>query len=157
TGWSEWNDRYRDGIRRYWRGDAGLRPELARRLSASADQFDHGGRGARAGVNFVTAHDGFTLADLASYAGKHNEANGEGNRDGTEDNHSDNLGVEGPTDDPAITARRLRRRRNLLATLLFSQGTPMLLGGDELGHSQQGNNNAYCQDGPLTWLDWAAG
>jgi glycogen operon protein len=155
-GWSEWNDHYRDGIRRVWRGDAGSRPELARRLSASADLFDHDGRGARASVNFVTAHDGFTLADLVSYAQKHNEANGEGNRDGTGDNHSDNLGTEGPTDDPAILARRLRRRRNLLATLLFSQGVPMLLGGDELGHSQQGNNNAYCQDGPLTWLDWAA-
>ena len=156
TGWSEWNDRYRDGVRRYWRGDAGLRPELARRLSASADLFDHDGRGARASVNFVTAHDGFTLADLVSYAEKHNEANGEGNRDGTGDNHSDNCGAEGPTNDPAIRARRVRRRRNLLATLLFSQGVPMLLGGDELGHSQQGNNNAYCQDGPLTWLDWAA-
>ncbi|MGO1078196.1 glycogen debranching protein GlgX [Inquilinus sp. CA228] len=156
AGWSEWNDHYRDGIRRSWRGDPGSRPELARRLSASADLFDHDGRGARASVNFVTAHDGFTLADLVSYAQKHNEANGEGNRDGTGDNHSDNLGVEGPTDDPAILARRVRRRRNLLATLLFSQGVPMLLGGDELGHSQQGNNNAYCQDGPLTWLDWAA-
>ncbi|WP_343713333.1 glycogen debranching protein GlgX [Inquilinus sp.] len=156
TGWSEWNDRYRDGIRRAWRGDPGSRPELAQRLSASADLFDHDGRGARATVNFVTAHDGFTLADLVSYAQKHNEANGEGNRDGTGDNHSDNLGTEGPTGDPAILARRLRRRRNLVATLLFSQGVPMLLGGDELGHSQQGNNNAYCQDGPLTWLDWSA-
>ena len=153
-GWSEWNDRYRDGIRRYWRGDPGLRPELAQRLSASADLFDHDGRGARAGINFVTAHDGFTLADVASYAAKHNEANGEGNRDGTHDNHSDNLGAEGPTDDAAIRARRLRRRRNLAATLLFSQGTPMLLAGDELGHSQGGNNNAYCQDGPVTWADW---
>ncbi|WP_225767040.1 glycogen debranching protein GlgX [Inquilinus sp. Marseille-Q2685] len=156
AGWSGWNDRYRGGVRRTWRRDPGQRPELARRLSASADLFDHGGRGARASVNFVTAHDGFTLADLASYARKHNEANGEGNRDGTGDNHSDNLGAEGPTDDPAILARRLRRRRNLLATLLFSQGVPMLLGGDELGHSQQGNNNAYCQDGTLTWLDWDA-
>ncbi|MGF6229057.1 isoamylase [Inquilinus ginsengisoli] len=156
AGWSEWNDHYRDGIRRAWRGDPGSRPELARRLSASADLFDHDGRGARASVNFVTAHDGFTLADLVSYAQKHNEANGEGNRDGTGDNHSDNCGAEGPTDDPAILARRVRRRRNLLATLLFSQGVPMLLGGDELGHSQQGNNNAYCQDGTLTWLDWAA-
>ncbi|WP_052120957.1 glycogen debranching protein GlgX [Inquilinus limosus] len=156
TGWSEWNDRYRDGIRRAWRGDPGSRPELAQRLSASADLFDHGGRGARATVNFVTAHDGFTLADLVSYAQKHNEANGEGNRDGTGDNHSDNCGTEGPTEDAAILARRLRRRRNLVATLLFSQGVPMLLGGDELGHSQQGNNNAYCQDGPLTWLDWSA-
>jgi isoamylase len=156
AGWSEWNDHYRDGIRRVWRGDAGSRPELARRLSASADLFDHDGRGARASVNFVTAHDGFTLTDLVSYAQKHNEANGEGNRDGTGDNHSDNLGIEGPTGDPAILARRLRRRRNLLATLLFSQGVPMLLGGDELGHSQQGHNNAYCQDGPLTWLDWDA-
>jgi glycogen operon protein len=155
TGWSEWNDRYRDGIRRYWRGDAGLRPELAGRLSASADLFDHNGRAARAGVNFATAHDGFALADVVSYAQKHNEANGERNRDGTGDNHSDNLGTEGPTGDPAIAARRLRRRRNLFATLLFSQGTPMLLGGDELGHSQQGNNNAYCQDNPVTWLDWA--
>ncbi|MFE0754702.1 glycogen debranching protein GlgX [Inquilinus sp. NPDC058860] len=156
TGWSEWNDRYRDGVRRAWRGDPGQRPELARRVSASADLFDRDGRGARTSINFVTAHDGFTLADLVSYAQKHNEANGEGNRDGTGDNHSDNGGVEGPTDDPAILARRLRRRRNLLATLLFSQGVPMLLGGDELGHSQQGNNNAYCQDGPLTWPDWAA-
>ncbi|MGK9166422.1 glycogen debranching protein GlgX [Inquilinus limosus] len=156
TGWSEWNDRYRDGVRRYWRGDPGLRPELARRLSASADLLDHDGRGAWASINFVTAHDGFTLADLVSFSRKHNEANGEGNRDGTDDNHSDNLGAEGPSTDPTIAARRARRRRNLLATLLFSQGVPMLLGGDELGHSQQGNNNAYCQDGKLTWLDWSA-
>lgn len=152
---AEWNDRYRDGVRRFWRGDAGQAPELARRLLGSAERFDHSRRPATSSVNFVTAHDGFTLADLVSYSVKRNFANGEDNRDGHDDNHADNMGVEGPTADPAILAARDRRRRNLLATLMLSQGTPMLLAGDEIGHSQQGNNNAYAQDNAITWLNWA--
>ncbi|PQO23434.1 glycogen debranching enzyme GlgX [Rhodobacteraceae bacterium WD3A24] len=151
----EWNDKFRDGVRRFWRGDAGMAPDLAARITGSAAQFDHSGRAATSSVNFVTAHDGFTLVDLVSYAEKHNEANGEDNRDGHDANHSDNLGVEGPTNDPDIRAARARRRRNLLATLMLSQGTPMILSGDEIGNSQGGNNNAYCQDNATTWLDWA--
>jgi isoamylase len=154
-GFSEWNDRYRDDVRRFWRGDAGVRPALAARLSGSAEIFDHGGRRPSASLNFVTAHDGFTLADLVSYAEKHNLANGEDNRDGHSDNHSANHGVEGPTDDPAITARRARIRRALQATLLASSGTPMLLAGDEFGQTQAGNNNAWCQDNRTAWLDWS--
>jgi len=153
-GWSEWNDKYRDTVRAYWRGDDGMLPALAPRLLGSADLFDHGGRDARASVNFVSAHDGFTLADVVSYDRKHNEANGEGNADGHDHNLSANNGVEGPSDDPAIRARRARQQRNMLATLLFSQGTPMLLAGDEIGNSQGGNNNAYCQDNETSWLDW---
>jgi glycogen operon protein len=155
-GWAEWNDRYRDTVRRYWRGDAGMLPELAARIRASADLFDHRGRRPWATVNFITAHDGFTLADLVSYNEKHNEANQEDNRDGHTENLSFNFGVEGPTDDPAIRAQREQQKRNLLALLLLSQGTPMLLAGDEIGRSQQGNNNAYCQDNGLNWLDWEA-
>ncbi|WP_337244418.1 glycogen debranching protein GlgX [Luteimonas sp. gir] len=155
-GWSEWNDKFRDTMRAFWRSDAGQLPEFARRLTGSADLFDHRGRRPRASVNFVTAHDGFTLHDLVTYADKHNEANGEDNRDGHDHSLSANYGVEGETDDAAINTLRARQKRNLLATLLLSQGTPMLLAGDEFGHSQQGNNNAYCQDNPLTWLDWEA-
>ena len=150
---AEWNDKFRDGVRRFWRGDVGAR-YLARRVTGSARQFDHSGRRPTDSVNFVTAHDGFTLRDLASYERRHNHANGEDNRDGHGENISQNFGVEGETDDPAILAARARRRRNLLATLLLSQGTPMLLAGDEIGHSQGGNNNAYAQDNETTWLDW---
>lgn len=151
----EWNDRYRDGVRRFWRGDAGMTADLAKRLLGSAERFDHSGRAATSSVNFVTAHDGFTLEDLVSFTVKRNLANGEDNRDGHDDNHSDNLGVEGPTRDPAIRAARALRKRNLLATLMLSQGTPMLLAGDEIGNSQDGNNNAYAQDNETGWLDWA--
>jgi len=151
---AEWNDKFRDGVRRFWRGDAGLAPDLANRITGSALQFDHLGRAATTSVNFVTAHDGFTLTDLVTYARKHNEANGEDNRDGHGNDHSDNLGHEGPTEDPAIAAARARRRRNLMATLLLSQGTPMILAGDDLGNSQGGNNNAYCQDNPTGWVTW---
>lgn len=153
--WAEWNDRYRDGVRRFWRGDAGLTPDLAKRILASAENFDHDGRSATASVNFLTAHDGFTLQDLVSFTVKRNLANGEDNRDGHSENHSDNLGVEGATTDPLINAARNQRKRNLLTTLLLSQGTPMLLAGDEMGHSQGGNNNAYAQDNETTWIDWS--
>jgi glycogen debranching enzyme GlgX/4-alpha-glucanotransferase len=152
--WGEWNDRFRDTARRFWRGDGGLAGDLATRLAGSADLFADKRRPSRS-VNFVVAHDGFTLADLVSYAGKHNEANGEDNRDGTDDNHSWNHGIEGPSDDPAIMAARLADQRALLATLLLARGTPMLAMGAELGHSQGGNNNAYAQDNETTWLDWA--
>ncbi|WP_237205035.1 glycogen debranching protein GlgX [Rothia nasimurium] len=152
--WREWNDSFRDGVRRAWRKDTDTMGLLASALLGTAGRFDHSGRPATASINFLTAHDGFTLQDLVSYAHKHNEANGEDNRDGHNDNHSDNLGVEGPTDDPVLLDRRDRRVRALLATLLLSQGVPMLLAGDELGNSQLGNNNAYCQDNEITWLDW---
>jgi glycogen operon protein len=153
---AEWNDKYRDQVRRYWRGDADMTRKLARRVAGSSLKFDHDGRHATSSVNFLTAHDGFTLMDLVSYVHKHNAANGEENRDGHSENHSDNLGVEGPSDDPAIIAARTRRRRNMLATLMLSQGTPLLLAGDELGNSQDGNNNAYAQDNPVGWVDWGA-
>ena len=152
--WAEWNDRYRDTVRAFWRGDAGTGGELARRLHGSADLFEAGGRPPFASVNFVTSHDGFTLEDLVSYNERHNEANGEDNRDGHAHNLSANHGVEGPTHDPGINALRRRQKQNMLATLLFSQGTPMLLAGDEFGNSQQGNNNAYAQDNETGWLDW---
>jgi len=155
-GWSEWNDRFRDNVRAFWRGDAGQLAELATRLTGSADLFRHQGRRPHASVNFITAHDGFTLNDLVSYAHKHNEANGEDNHDGSDNNLSANYGVEGPSDDVAVIATRRQQMRNLLATLLLSQGTPMLLAGDEFGHSQGGNNNAYCQDNETTWIDWEA-
>ncbi|ETX28788.1 glycogen debranching protein GlgX [Roseivivax isoporae] len=151
---AEWNDKFRDDVRRFWRGDAGTAAELATRICGSAGQFDHSGRPATSSVNFITAHDGYTLTDVTSYVERHNEANGEGNRDGHGNNHSDNFGIEGPTDDPDIRGARLQRRRNMLATLLLSQGTPMLLAGDEFGNSQLGNNNAYCQDNEIGWLDW---
>ena len=151
---AEWNDKYRDQVRRYWRGDPDMTRKLAMRVSGSSLKFDHDGRAATSSVNFVTAHDGFTLMDLVSYRAKQNGGNGEDNRDGHAENHSDNLGAEGPTGDPAIMAARTRRRRNLLATLMLSQGTPLVLGGDELGNSQGGNNNAYAQDNPTGWIDW---
>jgi glycogen operon protein len=154
VGWAEWNGKYRDAIRRYWKGDEGQVAELAYRLTGSSDLYETGGRRPYASVNFVTAHDGFTLADLVSYNGKHNLANGEDNRDGTDDNSSWNCGAEGPTDDPPIIALRERQTRNFLATLFLSQGIPMLLGGDEMGRTQQGNNNAYCQDTELSWFHW---
>ncbi|PPT26335.1 glycogen debranching enzyme GlgX, partial [Xanthomonas arboricola] len=155
-GWVEWNDKFRDNVRAFWRGDGGQLAELATRLTGSADLFNHSGRRPTASVNFVTAHDGFTLRDLVSYEGKHNFANGEEGRDGSDHNISANYGVEGDTNDPAIKQLRRQQMRNLLATLLLSQGTPMLLAGDEFGHSQNGNNNAYCQDNELTWIDWTA-
>ena len=152
-GWAEWNDRFRDTVRDFWRGGAPV-AALAPRLSASADLFNHQGRRAWASINFVTAHDGFTLNDWASYNEKHNEANGEDNKDGSSSNRSWNCGAEGPTDDKAIIELRNRQKRNMLATLLFSQGTPMMLGGDEFGRTQRGNNNAYCQDNDVSWFDW---
>ncbi|MEX2132236.1 MAG: glycogen debranching protein GlgX [Pseudohongiellaceae bacterium] len=154
VGWSEWNDRYRDTVRKYWRGDSGMLPELARRLHGSSDIFEHSGRRPSAAINYVTSHDGFTLADLVSYKDRHNEKNGEQNQDGHQENYSDNFGVEGLTTDTTINALRWRQQKNLLATLIFSQGTPMLSGGDEFGRSQSGNNNAYCQDNELNWIDW---
>jgi glycogen operon protein len=154
AGWSEWNDRYRDSLRRFWRGDDGEAPELATRFHGSGDLFEHDGRAPWASINFVTSHDGFSLRDLVSYSRRHNRDNGEGNRDGHAENFSDNCGVEGPTGDPAIIDRRRRRERNLLATLVLSQGVPMLQAGDELGRTQRGNNNAYCQDNEISWIDW---
>ncbi len=154
-GWAEWNDRFRDTVRAFWRGDA-QPAELARRLCASADKFNRRGRKPWASVNFITAHDGFTLADAVSYNDKHNAANGEGNRDGHGNNLSWNCGVEGPTDEPAIRELRGRQMRNMMATLLLSQGTPMITAGDELGRSQGGNNNPYCQDNEVSWIDWGA-
>ncbi|MGE3509406.1 MAG: glycogen debranching protein GlgX [Vicinamibacterales bacterium] len=152
--WTEWNGRYRDTVRRFWRGEGGTVSELATRLSGSNDLYASSGRRPYASINFVTAHDGFTLADLVSYNEKHNEANLEENRDGENHNLSWNCGVEGPTDDPAVLALRARQIRNFLATLLLSQGVPMISHGDELGRSQQGNNNAYCQDNEISWIDW---
>jgi glycogen operon protein len=154
VGWTEWNGRYRDTVRRYWRGDGGQVAELAYRLTGSSDLYQSDGRRPYASVNFVTSHDGFTLADLVSYEVKHNEANGDGNRDGADENFSWNCGVEGPTAAPAIVSLRRRQMRNLLATLLLSQGVPMLCGGDEIGRTQRGNNNAYCQDNEVSWHDW---
>jgi glycogen operon protein len=151
---AEWNGKFRDDVRRFWKGDSAMRGLLARRLMGSAEMFDRDGRRPWASVNFVTAHDGFTLHDLVSYAHKHNQANGEDNRDGADDNHSDNHGHEGPTDDAAIHDARERSKRAMLATLAFSHGTPMLLGGDEFGRTQRGNNNAYCQDNAVSWFDW---
>jgi len=153
-GWAEWNDRYRDTVRAYWRGDEGKLADLAKRLTASGDLFDKRGRKPWASVNFITAHDGFTLNDIVSYDGKHNEANGEDNRDGHSENLSHNYGVEGPSNDPEIRAVRLRQMRNMIATLMFSQGTPMLLAGDEFARTQRGNNNAYAQDNEIGWVDW---
>ncbi|MGB1034700.1 MAG: glycogen debranching protein, partial [Primorskyibacter sp.] len=151
---AEWNDGFRDDMRAYWRGDGGMAARVAGRVAGSAHSFDHDRRPATSSVNFISAHDGFTLSDVVTYAHKHNEANGEDNRDGHAHNLSDNAGVEGPTDDPDIRARRAQRRRNMMAALLLSQGTPMILGGDEIGNSQSGNNNAYCQDNPIGWVDW---
>jgi len=153
-GWAEWNDKFRDTVRSFWKGDAGVLPDFAKRITASGDLFNKRGRKPWCSVNFVTAHDGFNLNDLVSYNDKHNEANGEGNRDGHSNNHSWNHGVEGPTDDAEITALRERQKRNFIATMMLSHGTPMLLAGDEFGHSQKGSNNAYAQDNETTWLDW---
>ena len=153
-GWAEWNGKYRDTIRSYWKGDGGVLGEMAHRLSGSSDLYGASGRQPYASINFVTAHDGFTLTDLVSYNHKHNEANEEQNRDGSDDNLSWNCGVEGVTDDPQINELREKQKRNFLATLMLSQGVPMLCGGDELGRTQQGNNNAYCQDNEISWFDW---
>ncbi|MCT9091505.1 glycogen debranching protein GlgX [Streptomyces sp. ASQP_92] len=153
--WTEWNDRYRDAVRDFWRGALPDVRDLGYRLSGSSDLYAWGGRRPYASINFITAHDGFTLRDLVSYERKHNEANGEGNRDGTHDNRAWNCGVEGETDDPGVNALRRRQLRNLLTTLLVSTGVPMLVAGDEMGRTQGGNNNAYCQDGEVSWVDWS--
>jgi glycogen operon protein len=153
-GWAEWNGQYRDTVRRFWKGDQGLVADLASRVAGSSDIFGYRGRRPWASINFITAHDGFTLQDLVSYNEKHNEANGEDNRDGSDTDFSWNCGVEGPTADPAIVSLRDRQRRNLFATLLLSLGVPMLLAGDEVGRTQRGNNNAYCQDNEISWSDW---
>ncbi|MFL9670670.1 glycogen debranching protein GlgX [Variovorax sp. AB1(2024)] len=155
-GWAEWNDQFRDTVRAFWKGDEAMAPKLASCVTASADRFNNRGRRPWASVNFISAHDGFTLADTVSYNERHNEANGEDNRDGHSDNRSWNCGAEGPTDDPQILALRARQQRNQLATLFLSQGTPMLLAGDEFGRTQKGNNNAYCQDDDISWVDWEA-
>jgi glycogen operon protein len=152
--WSEWNDRYRHAMRRYWSGEGSLIGEISGRMTASSDLFHHDNRATRAGINHITVHDGFTLADLFSYNEKHNEANGEDNRDGSNDNHGNNCGHEGPTDDAAITALRRQLRKNQLACLMLAQGTPLMLAGDEVGNSQNGNNNAYCQDNEIGWVSW---
>jgi glycogen operon protein len=154
--WTEWNGKYRDTVRDFWRGEHAALPEFASRLTGSADLYESSGRRPFASVNFVTAHDGFTLHDLVSYDDKHNDANGENNQDGESHNRSWNCGIEGRTDDKEVLQRRSRQQRNFLTTLFLSQGVPMLLHGDELGRSQEGNNNAYCQDSPLTWIDWSA-
>jgi len=156
-GWAEWNGAFRDCVRRFWRGEPGMVPELASRLSGSSDIYAPSGRRPYASINFVTCHDGFTLTDLVSYDNKHNEANAEDGRDGADINYSSNWGVEGPTDSARIQRARDRMKRNLLATLFLSQGVPMLLGGDEIGRSQRGNNNAYCQDNEISWFDWEIG
>jgi isoamylase len=152
--WTEWNGKYRDNIRDFWRGEPGTLPEFASRLTGSSDLYETSGRRPMASINFATCHDGFTLLDLVSYNDKHNEANGEENRDGTDDNRSWNCGVEGPAEDPAINELRARQQRNFLTTLFLSQGVPMLLAGDEIGRTQGGNNNAYCQDNEMSWVDW---
>ena len=154
TGWSEWNDVYRKTARRYWRGEGNLIGDMAHAVTGSAAQFQHDGRGPRSSINHVTVHDGFTLADLVSYEHKHNEANGEDNRDGSDDNVSTNCGAEGPTDDATILTLRRQLRRNQLASLLLAQGVPLMLAGDEVANSQDGNNNTYCQDNPIGWIDW---
>jgi isoamylase len=152
--WSEWNGKYRDNVRKFWKGDPGQIAELAYRLSGSSDLYRLSGRGPTGSINFITAHDGFTLRDLVSYNDKHNEANGEHNQDGANDNNAWNSGVEGPTEDPGINELRMRRQRSFLATLFLAQGVPMLLGGDEISRTQNGNNNAYCQDNEISWFNW---
>jgi glycogen operon protein len=154
VGWAEWNDKYRDCVRRFWRGDSGQIPELAFRLSGSSDLYQASGRRTYGSINFVTCHDGFTLHDLVSCERKHNEANTEDNRDGTDANYSRNWGAEGPADSPRIRRTRERIKRNFMATLLFSQGVPMILHGDEIQRTQKGNNNAYCQDNEISWMEW---
>jgi glycogen operon protein len=155
AGWSEWNDVFRRTLRRYWTGEGNLIGDVGGRMTASTDLFNHDGRGPRASINHITVHDGFTLADLVSYDSKHNEANGEENRDGSDENNSTNCGVEGPTDDPHVLTLRWQLRRNLLSCLMLAQGVPLLLAGDEVGNSQGGNNNAYCQDNEIGWVDWS--
>jgi glycogen operon protein len=152
-GWAEWNDKFRDTVREYWKGGSNA-SDLTKRLCASGELFNYQGRRPWASINFITAHDGFTLNDIVTYNDKHNEANGENNQDGSSNNQSWNCGVEGPTDDPAINQLRHRQIRNMLGTLLLSQGTPMLVAGDEFGRTQGGNNNAYCQDNEISWLNW---
>jgi glycogen operon protein len=152
--WAEWNGRYRDDVRQFWRGDPGLIGAFATRISGSSDLYEPGGRPPYNSINFITSHDGFTLNDLVSYRDKHNEANGEGNRDGDNNNYSDNYGVEGPTRRKAIEELRVRQIKNLLTTLMLSQGVPMLVSGDECRRTQRGNNNAYCQDNEISWFDW---
>jgi glycogen operon protein len=153
-GWTEWNGKYRDNVRKFWKGDGGTASEFATRLCGSSDLYEWSGRKPYASVNFVTCHDGFTLHDLVCYNQKHNEANKEGGRDGSDNNDSWNCGHEGPTDNPVILALRARQKRNFFATLMLSQGVPMMLAGDELGHTQNGNNNAYCQDNEISWPSW---
>jgi glycogen operon protein len=152
--WAEWNGKYRDTVRRYWKGDEGQLSDLGYRLTGSSDLYQHDGRRPYASINFITAHDGFTLRDLVSYNEKHNEANGENNQDGESHNNSWNMGAEGETTDAGIVLQREKQMRNLLLTLLLSQGVPMLSGGDEIGRTQKGNNNAYCQDNEISWYDW---
>jgi glycogen operon protein len=154
VGWTEWNAKYRDAVRAYWKGDGGLIGDLGYRLTGSSDLYAHNGRGPCASLNFVTAHDGFTLHDLVSYERKRNEANGEHNRDGSDNNLSWNCGEEGPSENPEVLSLRARQKRNLLATLLLSQGVPMLVAGDEMGRTQHGNNNAYCLDNETSWVNW---
>jgi len=153
--WAEWNGHFRDDVRRFWRGDQGMVGRFASRICGSSDLYHGSGKGPDCSINLVTCHDGFTLNDLVSYACKHNEANGEGNRDGLYENFSANYGVEGESSDPAFEAVRLRQMKNLLLTLAISRGVPMLLGGDEFRRSQRGNNNAYCQDNDTSWVDWS--
>jgi glycogen operon protein len=153
-GWTEWNDKYRDTMRSYWKGDGGIIGEFAQRLTGSSDLYEWSGRRPHASINFITCHDGFTLHDLVTYNQKHNAANMEGNRDGFDNNRSWNFGVEGEIDDPDINALRARQKRNFVATLFLSQGVPMMLGGDEIDRTQRGNNNAYCQDNEISWYDW---
>jgi len=154
NGWSEWNDQYRQTVRKFWRGESRQAQSLMKRMSGSHDLFGSRGRPLHSTVNYITSHDGFTLEDLVTYEHKHNEANGENNKDGHDGYDSCNYGVEGPSDDPALNALRQLQKRNLLATLLLAAGTPMISGGDEIGRTQQGNNNAYCQDNPISWYDW---
>jgi glycogen operon protein len=156
AGWSEWNGKFRDDVRDFWRGTEGMLGTVSQRILGSPDVYEDSRRSPLSSVNFVTAHDGFTLADLTSYDEKHNDANGEDNADGESDNRSSNNGAEGPTDDPEILARRTRQRKNFLATVLLSAGVPMVLGGDEIGRTQQGNNNAYAQDNEISWFDWSS-
>ncbi len=153
--WAEWNGRYRDDVRRFWMGDAGMLGMFANRLAGSADLYQHSGKSPQSSINYVTAHDGFTLNDLVSYASKHNEANGEDNHDGTDANYSENFGVEGPTDDPEIERQRIRQIKNFFLSLFVARGVPMMLGGDEFRRTQGGNNNAYCQDNEISWFDWS--
>jgi isoamylase len=152
--WTEWNGKFRDSVRRFWAGDSGLSGELATRLAGSSDLYEHSGRSPHASINFVTCHDGFTLHDLCTYNEKHNEANLENNRDGESHNHSFNFGVEGPTKDRKIVEQRYKQKRNFMTSLLLSLGVPMISGGDEMGRTQRGNNNAYCQDNPISWYNW---